>query len=326
MSKAFASQSDLSDRKISFTRLSEHCWAYTAEGDPNSGVIIGEKYILVSDTTATPMMAQDLIARIRQVSDKPIKYVLLTHYHAVRVLGASAYVAEGATEIIASKGTYDLIVERGAEDMQSEMDRFPRLFRGADSVPGLTWPTLVVGDGRPGRQGGISLDLGGVTVDIWHPGAGHTRGDTIAWVASEKVLFSGDLVEYEAGVYTGDAHLEEWPATLEALRGLGAEAIVPGRGEAMLGNANVNKSLDYTKRWVETLFACGKQAVAGNLDLKAAMALTRQHMDPVFGKVFIYEHCLPFDVSRAYDEAKGIKHPRIWTAERDKEMWTALQA
>ena len=326
MSKAFASQSDLSDRKISFTRLSEHCWAYTAEGDPNSGVIIGEKYILVSDTTATPMMAQDLIARIRQVSDKPIKYVLLTHYHAVRVLVASAYVAEGASEIIASKGTYDLIVERGAEDMQSEMDRFPRLFRGADSVPGLTWPTLVVGDGRPGRQGGISLDLGGVTVDIWHPGAGHTRGDTIAWVASEKVLFSGDLVEYEAGVYTGDAHLEEWPATLEALRGLGAEAIVPGRGEAMLGNANVNKSLDYTKRWVETLFACGKQAVAGNLDLKAAMALTRQHMDPVFGKVFIYEHCLPFDVSRAYDEAKGIKHPRIWTAERDKEMWAALQA
>ena len=193
-------------------------------------------------------------------------------------------------------------------------------------MPGLTWPTLVVGDGRPGRQGGISLDLGGVTVDIWHPGAGHTRGDTIAWVASEKVLFSGDLVEYEAGVYTGDAHLEEWPATLEALRGLGAEAIVPGRGEAMLGNANVNKSLDYTKRWVETLFACGKQAVAGNLDLKAAMALTRQHMDPVFGKVFIYEHCLPFDVSRAYDEAKGIKHPRIWTAERDKEMWAALQA
>jgi glyoxylase-like metal-dependent hydrolase (beta-lactamase superfamily II) len=326
MSKAFASQSDLSDRKISFTQLSQHCWAYTAEGDPNSGVIIGEKYILVSDTTATPLMAQDLIARIRQVSDKPIKYVLLTHYHAVRVLGASAYVAEGATEIIASKGTYDLIVERGAEDMQSEMDRFPRLFRGADSMPGLTWPTLVVGDGNPGRQGGISLDLGGVTVDIWHPGAGHTRGDTIAWVASEKVLFSGDLVEYEAGVYTGDAHLEEWPATLEALRALGAEAIVPGRGEAMLGNTNVNKSLDYTKRWVETLFACGKQAVAGNLDLKAAMALTRQHMDPVFGKVFIYEHCLPFDVSRAYDEAKGIKHPRIWTAERDKEMWSALQA
>ena len=326
MSKAFASQSDLTDKHISFTQLSPHCWAYTAEGDPNSGVIIGEKYILVSDATATPLMAKDLIAKIRTVSDKPIKYVLLTHYHAVRVLGASAYAAEGATEVIASKGTYDLIVERGAEDMQSEMDRFPRLFRGADSVPGLTWPTMVIGDGKPGRQGSLRIDLGGVQVDIWHPGAGHTRGDTIAWVDAEKVLFSGDLVEYLAGVYTGDALLAEWPATLEALRGLQAEAIVPGRGEAMRGNADVNKALDYTKLWVETLYKCGQEAVAKKMDLKSAMAHTRQHMDPVFGQVFIYEHCLPFDVSRAFDEASGIAHPRIWTAERDKQMWAALQA
>ncbi len=326
MSKAFASQADLQDKKITFEQLSPHCWAYTAEGDPNSGVIIGEKFIMVSDATATPAMAQDLIQRIRQVSDKPIKYVLLTHYHAVRVLGASAYVAEGATEVIASRGTYELIVERGAEDMQSEMERFPRLFRGADSVPGLTWPTLVIGDGKPGRQGSLTVDLGGVKVEIWHPGQGHTRGDTIAWVEEEKVLFSGDLVEYEAGVYTGDAQLEEWPATLEALRALKAEAIVPGRGEAMKGNADVNKALDYTQRWVTTLFQAGKEAAAAGMDLKAAMAHTRKSMDPVFGHVFIYEHCLPFDVSRAFDEAKGIKNPRIWTAERDKEMWDALQA
>jgi glyoxylase-like metal-dependent hydrolase (beta-lactamase superfamily II) len=271
-------------------------------------------------------MAQDLIAKIRTVSDKPIKYVLLTHYHAVRVLGASAYAAEGATEIIASQGTHELIVERGAQDMKSEMERFPRLFRGAEGVPGLTWPTLVVGNGQPGRQGSLKVDLGGVVVEIWHPGPGHTRGDTIAWVEAEKVLFSGDLVEYEAGVYTGDAQLEEWPATLEALRALNAQAIVPGRGDAMKGPADVNKALDYTKRWVETLFRCGKEAAAQNMDLKAAMAHTRKSMDPVFGHVFIYEHCLPFDVSRAYDEAKGIKNPRIWTAERDMEMWKALQA
>ena len=324
--KAFASQADLVDKKITFEQLSPHCWAYTAEGDPNSGVIIGDKYIMVSDATATPDMARDLIAKIRTVSDKPIKYVLLTHYHAVRVLGASAYAAEGATEIIASRGTYELIVERGAQDMQSEIERFPRLFRGVEGIPGLTWPTLVIGDGQPGRQGSLTVDLGGVSVEIWHPGAGHTRGDTIAWVAAEKVLFSGDLVEYEAGVYTGDAQLEEWPATLEALRALKAEAIVPGRGEAMKGQTDVNKALDYTKRWVETLFKCGKEAAAQGMDLKSAMAHTRKSMDPVFGHVFIYEHCLPFDVSRAYDEAKGIKNPRIWTAERDKEMWAALQA
>jgi glyoxylase-like metal-dependent hydrolase (beta-lactamase superfamily II) len=326
MSKAFASKGDLAQKKITFEQLSTHCWAYTAEGDPNSGVIIGDKAILVSDATATPALARDLIARIRTISDKPIKYVMLTHYHAVRVLGASAFKAEGATEVIASMGTLEMIRERGAQDMKSEMERFPRLFQGAEEVTGLTWPTLVVGDGKPGRQGSIRLDLGGVWVEIWHPGSGHTKGDTIAWVESEKVLFSGDLVEYQAGVYTGDAQLQEWPATLDALRALGAEAIVPGRGQAMKGNDQVNQSLDYTRLWVQTLYACAQEAVAKKLDLKGAMALTRQRMDPVCGHVFISEHCLPFDVSRAYDEASGLKHPRIWTAERDQEMWAALQA
>lgn len=329
MSKAFASQADMADKKITFEQLSQHCWAYTAEGDPNSGVIIGDRFIMVSDATATPAMAQDLIRKIRTVSDKPIKYVLLTHYHAVRVLGAYAYAAEGATEIIASQGTLELIRERGAQDMQSEMERFPRLFRNAESVPGLTWPTMVIGGGDPTRgevPGRLSVNLGGVVVQMWHPGPGHTRGDTIAWVEQEKVLFSGDLVEYQAGVYTGDAHLAEWPATLEALRALRAEFIVPGRGEAMKGNANVNKALDYTRLWVETLYRCAREAVAQGMDLKAAMAHTRKAMDPVFGGVFIYEHCLPFDVSRAFDEASGISNPRIWTAERDQEMWAALQA
>ena len=327
--KAFASQADLADRKVSFEQLSAHCWAYTAEGDPNSGVVIGDRYILVSDATATPAMARDLIACIRTVSDKPIKYVLLTHYHAVRVLGASAFFDAGCSEIITSQGTLDLIRERGEQDMHSEMERFPRLFRNAESVPGLTWPTLVIGGGDPARgeaPGRLTIDLGGVTVEIWHPGPGHTRGDTIAWVAQEKVLFSGDLVEYNAGVYTGDAHLEEWPATIEALRALGAEAIVPGRGDAMKGRADVDKALDYTRQWVQTLFASAREAAAAGMDLSQTMAHVRRHMDPVFGHVFIYEHCLPFDVTRAYDEARGIKHPRIWTAQRDKEMWAALQA
>jgi len=329
MSKAFASQADLTDKRITFEQLSQHCWAYTTEGDPNSGVIIGDRYIMVSDATATPAMARDLIAKIRTVSDLPIKYVLLTHYHAVRVLGAYAYGAEGATEIIASQGTLELIQERGAQDMKSEMERFPRLFRNAETVTGLTWPTMVIGGGNTVKgevPGKLTVNLGGVVVQIWSPGPGHTRGDTIAWVEAEKVLYSGDLVEYEAGVYTGDAQLAEWPATLEALRALQAEAIVPGRGEAMKGNANVNKALDYTRRWVETLYRCGQEAVAQGMDLKAAMAHARKSMDPVFGQVFIYEHCLPFDVTRAFDEASGIKNPRIWTAERDKEMWAALQA
>jgi glyoxylase-like metal-dependent hydrolase (beta-lactamase superfamily II) len=316
--KKFASQADLEEKKTSFIKLSDNAYAYTAEGDPNSGVIIGDDGVMVIDTTATPLMAQALIRHIREVTDLPIKYVVLSHYHAVRVLGASAYFAEGAQEIIASRGTYELIVERGEQDMKSEIDRFPRLFAGVETVPGLSWPSMVF-------DKELTIFMGKLEVRLMHIGMGHTKGDTIAWIPSQKICFSGDLVEYDAAAYTGDAQLEEWPATLEALRALGAEKLVPGRGPALLSSADVNNGIDYTKDFVTTLLQCAREAVAQGKNLKAAMAHARSRMDPKFGHVFIYEHCLPFDVTRAVDEASGIKHPRIWTAERDKEMWFSLQ-
>jgi glyoxylase-like metal-dependent hydrolase (beta-lactamase superfamily II) len=319
MTQAFASKADLTDKVISFIKLSDNAYAYTAEGDPNSGVIIGDDCCMVIDTTATPIMALDLIKRIREVTDKPIKYVVLSHYHAVRVLGASAYFAEGATEIIASRGTYEMIVERGEQDMKSEIERFPRLFNAVESVPGLTWPTMVF-------EKELTLHLGKLEVKLMHIGSGHTKGDTIAWIESQKICFSGDLVEYNAGVYTGDAQLEEWPTTLEALRALKPEKLVPGRGAAMLTPADCEKAIEYTRRWVTDLFNTAKDGVAANKTLKEVFTDTRKVMDPTFGGVFIYEHCLPFDVSRAYDEAKGIKNPRIWTAERDIEMWKDIQS
>jgi len=316
--KTFASRADLAPKKTSFSRLSDHTYAYTAEGDPNSGVVIGDDAALVIDTTATPAMARGLIAEIRRVTDKPIKYVVLSHYHAVRVLGAAAYAAEGAQEIIASRGTYELIEERGAQDMQSEIERFPRLFDAVETVPGLTWPTLVFS-----RE--LTLFLGKLEVQIRHVGPGHTQGDTIVWLPQEKVLFSGDLVEYGAAAYTGDAHLAQWPATLEALRALAPDKLVPGRGPALLNNADANRAIDYTKSFVQTLYSAARESVSAGHTLRQAFAHARSKMDPLFADVFIYEHCLPFDVSRAFDEASGISHPRIWTAERDREMWQALQ-
>ncbi len=319
MSKQFASVADLEVKKTTFEQLSAHCWAYTAEGDPNTGVIVGDDAVLICDALATPVMALNLIAEIRKVTDKPIKYVVLSHYHAVRVLGASGYKAEGMQEIIASQGTWEMIAERGQQDMMSEYERFPRLFQNFESIPGLTWPTLVFRDE-------MSLWMGkDLEVKIMHVGPGHTKGDTIVWIPSEKVLFSGDLVEADAACYTGDAQLEEWPATLDALAALGPEKVVPGRGPALVGAARVAEGLAYTRDFVTTLLKSAKEAVAQGMNLKQAMAHARQAMDPKFGQVFIYEHCLPFDITRAVDEASGIKHPRIWTAERDREMWHGLQ-
>jgi len=175
--KTFASAADLEVKKVSFDKLSDHAYAYTAEGDPNTGIIIGDDAVMVIDTQATPVMAQDVIRRIREVTDKPIKYVLLSHYHAVRVLGASAY---GAEHIIASEDTRDLIVERGQFDKDSEIGRFPRLFQNVESVPdGLTWPTMTFNKK-------MTLWLGKLEVQILQLGRGHTKGDTVAWLPQES--------------------------------------------------------------------------------------------------------------------------------------------
>ena len=245
--KKFASQADLEEKKTSFVQLSDHAWAYTAEGDPNTGVIVGDESVMIIDATATPVMAQKVVAEIRKITDKPIKYVLLTHYHAVRVLGASGFQQHGLQQIIASQDTYGLIVERGQQDMDSEIARFPRLFQAVESVPGLTWPTLTF-------QGSMTLFMGGLEVQIMQLGAGHTKGDTIAWLPKDKVLFSGDLVEADAACYTGDAHLAEWPQTLRNLRALPAEKLVPGRGPALMNPQEVAKGLAYTEDFVTTLY------------------------------------------------------------------------
>jgi glyoxylase-like metal-dependent hydrolase (beta-lactamase superfamily II) len=313
--KKFASQADLVEKKVSFDKLSDHAYAYTAEGDPNTGIVVGDDAVMVIDTQATPVMAQDVIRRIREVTDKPIRYVVLSHYHAVRVLGATGYRPD---HVIASRDTYDLIVERGEQDMKSEIERFPRLFRAVESVPGLTWPTIVF-------ERRMTLWLGRLQVEIMQLGRGHTKGDTVVWLPQEKILFSGDLVEYDATPYTGDAYLTHWPATLDAIAALGPEKLVPGRGASLQTPAAVKAGLDGTRAFVTEMFGAVKRGVAEGKDLKAVYKETYAALKPKFGHWVIFDHCLPFDVTRAYDEATRHPDPRIWTAQRDKEMWETLE-
>jgi glyoxylase-like metal-dependent hydrolase (beta-lactamase superfamily II) len=312
----FASTMDLSAKKVTFSEIGPGLYAYTAEGDPNTGVIVGDDGVLIVDAQATPIMAQDVIAKVRSVTDKPIRYVLLSHYHAVRVLGASAYA--DAHAILASDETRDLIVERGQQDMDSEIGRFPRLFQGKESIPGLTWPTQTF-------TGSLSVWLGKREVRITQPGRGHTSGDTIAYVPDAGVLFSGDLVEYKSACYCGDANLKDWPETLKIVSAFNAVALVPGRGDALVGEAKVSEAIAGTSDFLSALYGAAEASVRKGADLKQTFAAVRAAMDGPFGSYAIYEHCLPFNVSRAFDEARGIDHPVIWTAERDIAMWKALQ-
>ncbi|WP_428540886.1 MBL fold metallo-hydrolase [Profundibacter sp.] len=315
MAKAFASQGDMTEKKTSFVEIGDGLWAFTAEGDPNSGVIIGDESVMVIEAQATPRLAEKVIAEIRKVTDKPISHLVLTHYHAVRVLGASAY---GAPEIIMSDAARGMVVERGQEDWDSEFQRFPRLFEGYESIPGLTYPTTTFSDS-------MTVYLGNRRVDIMHLGRAHTAGDAVVWVPDAEVMFTGDIVEYHSACYCGDGHFADWGETLENIASFDPVSIAPGRGDALIGRAKVAAALESTLDFVESTYRPAARVAARGGTLKEAWDAVRAECDPKFSDYAIYEHCLPFNVSRAYDEARGIDTPRIWTAQRDIEMWEALQ-
>ncbi|MBI3705196.1 MAG: MBL fold metallo-hydrolase [Rhizobiales bacterium] len=313
--KPFASSEDVTEKKFAFDQLGSGLYAYSAEGDPSSGIVVGDDGVMVVDAQPTPAMAHELIARVAKVTDKPIKYVLLSHYHASRTLGASAF--KDAT-ILASDTTRGLIAERGKQDMECEIGRFPRLFDTSDSIPGLTWPTLTFPDET-------SVWLGRREVRIIHIGRGHTAGDVIAVVPDAGVVFAGDLIENQTASYCGDAHFNDWPATLDHLAELQANAMVPGRGAPLATPQAVAEAIGFTTDFIATLYGSVQESVAKGRSLKDAFDFVRLAMDPKFKTIALYEHRLPFNVTRAYDEARGIEWPAIWTPERDREMWAALQ-
>lgn len=315
MAKQFASAGDMAEKKITFVEIGDGLWAFTAEGDPNTGVIIGDESVMIVEAQATPRLARKVIEKVREVTDKPISHLVMTHYHAVRVLGASAY---GAPTVIMGEKARAMVVERGQEDWDSEFGRFPRLFQGHEEIPGLTWPTETFSDR-------LTVYLGKRRVDLMHLGRAHTAGDIVAYVPDQNVMFTGDIVEYHSACYCGDGHFADWPQTLEAIRAFDLDAIAPGRGDALIGRDMVKAALDNTADFVRSTFQPAARVARGGGTLKQAWDAVRAECDPKFGDYAIYEHCLPFNVARAYDEALGIDTPRIWTAERDRQMWELLQ-
>ena len=317
-SKPFASSADLTEKVETLEVLGDGVYALTAEGDPNVGAIEGEDFVVCFDARATPASAQDWLAKLREHTDKPVRHLVLSHYHAVRVLGASGF---GAAEIIAHERTRALIDERGQQDWESEFGRMPRLFKHPETIPGLTHPTISFADR-------LTIPLGGERGDLvlQYCGRGHTEGDIIAWVPQQRVLFAGDLVESEAALYTGDAFHRDWATgTLDLVASFEAEALVGGRGAVARGAEAVRAAIAQTRHFLEVLIAQVSAVHAQGGSLKEAFDAAHAALADEYGRWPIFEHSLPFDTSRLWDELSGIERPVIWTADRDREVWDQLQ-
>ncbi|ONI79671.1 MBL fold metallo-hydrolase [Actinosynnema sp. ALI-1.44] len=315
--KSFASSADLADKEQTLEILGDGVYALTAEGDPNVGAIEGEDFLVCFEALATPVAAREWLDRLREHTGKPVRYLVLSHYHAVRTLGASAFDAD---VIVAHENTKALIAERGKQDWASEFARMPRLAKSPESVPGLTWPTLTFTDR-------LTIDLGGERGDLvlQYCGRGHTEGDIVAWLPRKKVLFAGDLVEAQAALYTGDAFHTDWATTtLDTVRTFDAEVLIGGRGAVTHGRDAVHAAIDQTRNFLDVMRREVSAVFEAGGTLKEAFERTHAALSPQYGKWPIFEHCLPFDVSRAWDELAGIERPVIWTAERDREVWDQL--
>ena len=318
MTKPFASSADLAAKTETLEILGDGIYALTAEGDPNVGAIEGEDFLVCFEARATPAAARDWLEKLRQHTDKPVKYLVLTHYHAVRVLGASAFDAE---HILASGTTKKLIEERGKEDWDSEFGRMPRLFKEPESIPGLTYPTLTFNDR-------VSIELGGKRgrIDLHFCGRGHTGGDIVAWHNRSRTLFAGDLVEAQAALYTGDAFHKDWASnTLDRVKAFRADNLIGGRGAVARGEAACDAAIEQTREFLHGMIEHVGAAHRRGGTLKEAFEATHTALAPKFGHWPIFEHCLPFNVQRLWDEFDGIDWPRIWTMERDREVWAKLQ-
>ncbi|MER6946278.1 MBL fold metallo-hydrolase [Nonomuraea sp. NPDC000554] len=319
MARPFASSADLGEKAQTLEVLADGVYALTAEGDPNVGAIEGEDFLVCFEALATPVAAAEWLARLRRHTSKPIRYLVLSHYHAVRVLGASAFDAD---VIVTHEKTRELIAERGEQDWASEYARMPRLFKEPGSIPGLTWPTATFSER-------FSIDLGGGRGDLVleYCGRGHTEGDLVAWLPKQRILFAGDLVESQAALYTGDAFHREWSSsTLDHVASFGAETLVGGRGAVARGREGVAAAIAQTRDFLDVMLReVGKAHESGGT-LKEAFDSTHAVLEPRYGSWPIFEHCLPFNVSRLWDELDGVERPRIWTAERDREVWERLQS
>jgi glyoxylase-like metal-dependent hydrolase (beta-lactamase superfamily II) len=317
MPKPFASSADLAEKQATLEVLAPGVVAYTAAGDPNVGAIVGSGSVTAIEARATPLMARRWIDVLRaEVSDLPFGDLVLTHYHAVRTLGASAFAAR---RIIAHRNTAALVEERGMEDWASEQGRMPRLFAGAETILGLTRPTDTFDET-------MVLEVGDRRVELRYLGRGHTSGDLVVWLPEHRILFAGDLVEARAAPYMGDSYPGAWSSTtLDAVAALGAEQLVGGRGPVVRGREAVERAIEDTRAFIRTTIDATREVRDAGGTLKEAFELAHARLAPRYAASAIFEHTMPFNVQRTWDEVEGIEHPRIWTAERDREVWDALQ-
>ncbi|OGQ68563.1 MAG: hypothetical protein A3F88_08470 [Deltaproteobacteria bacterium RIFCSPLOWO2_12_FULL_42_16] len=230
-------------------KLSEGIYGFIGKkGAANSGFVVTNEGVVVIDTQGPKDLALHLKKKIQEITDKPIVYVINTHYHGDHTFG-NQYFNE-AKEIISHENTKKNLTEKDTQ----HREQFKKSF-GENSLEGfeLTLPTKTF-------KNTLSLRIGGKTIELAYLGKGHTDGDIIVYFPIERIMFGGDLLYKERLPWLGDAYISDWIETLKNLKNFDAGIYVPGHGGA--GNIdmlfNLQQYLIDLQREVKKYIAKGK--------------------------------------------------------------------
>ncbi|MCW9077779.1 MAG: MBL fold metallo-hydrolase [Gammaproteobacteria bacterium] len=216
---------------VSIEQVSEH--AYYAPGAAgmatenegfisNAGFVVTDAGVVVFDSLGSPSLAWALRQRIREITDKPVVKVVVSHYHADHIYGLQVFKDEGA-QILAPRGAYEYLDSAVSAERLEE--RRLSLDPWVNDDTRLVRPDLMIEEFHPFSVGGIDFQLN-------YLGSAHSDGDLTMYVVQDRVLFSGDIIFESRVPFVGDADTKRWLETLETLETDELVALVPGHGPA----------------------------------------------------------------------------------------------
>jgi len=206
----------------------------------NAGFVVTSEGVVVFDALGTPSLANAMLNEIRKVTDKPIKIVVMSHYHADHLYGLQVFKEVGA-QVWAPKGTWDYLDSETAENLLES--------RRSALSPWVTDDTYLVKPDRIIDQD-TKFNLGGHEFMINYFGKVHSSGDMSLFNKTEEVLYSGDIIFEGRLPFVGDANIINWVSTLERVKKMQIEYFVPGHGSA---SDLPEETMDLTYRYLKFL-------------------------------------------------------------------------
>ncbi len=210
-------------------KVSDH--VYYVEGVPgiatdnqgfisNAGFVVTGEGVVVFDSLGTPSLAHKLVSKIREITEQPIKKVIVSHFHADHIYGLMVFEELGA-EIIAPYGAQKYLQSEAAAERLEERQFSLDPWVNEDTRLVLPDTTIEKSD---------TFTMGGITFTINFMGKAHSDGDLTLLVEPDKVLFSGDIIFEGRIPFVGNADSKKWLETLTRLETEGLNALVPGHG------------------------------------------------------------------------------------------------